>query len=136
MLLLGLDGMGDVIAKRQSNHSRGDYTLGRMVSSPYQHRPKPCSLRVDSKFGTVSPLAGLSFAGTGKAQGQLSDELEIHLARRSHFSSTQPLSELLGECIGLQSVERRWGLVLLFLCRIIIGLGMPDSRGHVLQRYA
>lgn len=88
-------------------------------------------------IGTVSPLASLDFVGIGKAQGQLIDELEIHLARRSHFSSTQTLSELLGECIHLQSVGRPWGLVLLFLCRIIIiGLGMPVSRGYVLQRYA
>lgn len=85
---------------------------------------------------TVSPLASLDFVGIDKAQGQLSDELEIYLARRSHFSSTQLLSELLGDCIRLQSVERPWGLVLLFLCRVIIGLGMPVSRGYVLQRYA
>lgn len=70
----------------------------------------------------MSPLASLDFAGIGKAQGQLSDELEIHRAQRSHFSSTQTLSELLGECIHLQSVERPWGLVFYFYVELLLGL--------------
>ena len=76
-----------------------------MVSSPHQ---RPPALEPGSGFdiGSVSALASLDFVGKGMAQGQLSDELEIYLAQRSHFSSTQTLSELLGECIRLQSAER------------------------------